>query len=159
MRKVVFRIVLVLLSCCAFILFLQMGNYNKLLTGRVEYESHFWSSSLIPTKIGHYQIDNKKYNLKFFHSDSFASLNCPYAAINDKVVTFCNFSAIELVNNKYFVFYNYFWKMNSVILYDLNLDILGRINYLEDYSEEQLVELYERGKFVDVEDTDTISVL
>lgn len=49
--------------------------------------------------------------------------------------------------------------MNSVILYDLNLDILGRINYLEDYSGEHLVELYERGEFVDAEDTDTISVL
>lgn len=157
MKKVIIRITLILLVCIFVILVLQMGNYNKLLTGKIEYESHFWDSHLVPTKIGHYQIDDKKYNIKFFHSDPFASLNCPYAVINDEVMTFCNFYAMELVNNKYFVVYYTFRDMNSVFLYDLNLDIIGRINYLENYSGEQIIELYERGEFVNIEDTNTIS--
>lgn len=99
-------ILLVLLFLIMSILiFFEKGTYNKLLTGYTStYVGCFDLSKECSTKLGHYEVNNKKYNIKaIYHPTS--GVNGFGVEINGKSFYSSEHGSksVELVDDKYFI--------------------------------------------------------
>lgn len=150
-KKIVIAIAIILIVCLISSLIYQAGSYKPVLEGKIKYKSRLYCTSLLPTKIGHFTANGQDYNLKFIHPNCSASClsTCYMAAINEKEITGCHFSGVELVQEKYFIVYHEFYKSNAGFIYNLDLDFLGRVDYEGNLTGEEIIVLYNQGEYIE----------